>query len=130
MNEIQRKLNEFVDAYEENKDNKKSSSGAFILNNSDRYVESKKINFTQVNNRFISSSEYNHFEKLIAIILKKYSMKKDYCWPSIETIAKEVPCGVSTVKKSIKSLTSKRVISRGKNDKYRSNMYVINRKII
>lgn len=130
MNEIQRKLNEFVDAYKENKDNKKSSSGAFILNNFNGCIESNKINFTQVDNKFLSSSEYNHFEKLVAILLKKYCMKKDSCWPSMETIAKEVPCGVSTVKKSIKSLTSKGVIAKKKNDKYRSNVYVVNKRII
>lgn len=130
MNELELKEKEFNSAYNKTKEDNKTFSGSFMVGELGDSPKYRKGNFTKVDNKFLSSGDYTCFEKLVAIILKKHCIKDDYCWPSIETIARKVPCGVSTVKKSIKSLMSKGVIAKEKNDEHRSNMYVVNKRII
>lgn len=85
----------------------------------------KATGFTQVPNWFLVSSEYSAYDKLVCIMLKKYKMTRQYCWPSIKTLAKRVGCSESTVKKSIKNLIKAGLVVKDKNKKIRSNIYYV-----
>jgi DNA-binding MarR family transcriptional regulator len=81
--------------------------------------------FTQISNYFLMRKDMTIYEKMVVIIIKKYTMNKTYCWPAIKTIAKEVGCSETTVKKTIKSLENKGLIIKSKDKRHRSNTYHI-----
>lgn len=82
-------------------------------------------NFTMVPNSFIISKELSIYEKMTWIVIKKYLMIHRTCWPSISTIAKNVPCSESSVKKAIKGLELKSYISKERKLNRRSNVYKV-----
>ena len=88
-------------------------------------LEAKPRGFTQIRNTLLIPNNLDVYEKMIIIILRKYIFKKEYCWPSIKTIAGDAGCSESTVKKKIKSLQSKKYVGKTRSDKYRSNVYKI-----
>lgn len=52
-------------------------------------------------------------EKLVYIVLKRHAnLRGENAFPSMATIAKKVPCSESTVKRKIKSLVSKKLITK------------------
>lgn len=81
--------------------------------------------FTKIPNIFIDNSDLTIFEKMVFIVIKKHMFWKNFCWPSIPTIAKEASCGESSVKKAIKSLKAKKYLEITKTDKIKSNIYKI-----
>ena len=85
----------------------------------------KARGFTQVPNSLLMPNGLDAYEKMIMIVLKKYKMKHDYCWPSIKTIAEGVGCSESTVKKKIENLQNKKWVGKTMTDKYKSNVYKI-----
>jgi len=85
-----------------------------------------KINgFTQIPNSFLIYQDIDVYEKMVMIILKKYMMNKTRCWPSHNTIAKEIPCSETTVKETINSLENRGLLTKGRDKKHRSNWYEI-----
>lgn len=70
-------------------------------------------------------------EKLVYIILKRHAnLRGENAFPSMATIAKKVPCSESTVKRKIKSLVSKNLITKqnrvnSETGAKTSNMYTI-----
>lgn len=85
---------------------------------------SRRINgFTKVPNTLISSTYLNVYEKMIWIVIQKHKMNKSECWPSLETIAKESSCCVTTVKKTIKTLENKGLVLKIDDKRKRSNVY-------
>lgn len=89
-------------------------------------IQSKRRSyFTIVPNDFITSREFTIYEKMVCIVLKKYQMSHKTCWPGIATIARCVGCGDSSVKKAIKGLVAKNVITVERDCGRRSNTYRI-----
>jgi len=102
--------------------------GSIITSNlSGRYtLLNAKINgFTQIPNSFLACQDINIYEKMMIIIIKKYKMKNPFSWPAIKTIADEMRCSETTVKKTTKSLENKRLLIKKKDSRYRSNVYYI-----
>jgi|GEM_PF-1646520 len=81
--------------------------------------------FTKIPNSLLMSGDITIFEKMIWIVLKKYQMRNNSCWPSISTIGKNSCCGNSSVKKAIKGLTEKGMIIKLKELNHKSNVYKI-----
>ena len=79
--------------------------------------------FTQIQNRILKDSSLNTYEKLTIVILKMYMMNKNTCWPSQSTLARHVKCGVSTIKKTLKSLEVKGILNRSNKVNVRSKTY-------
>ena len=95
-----------------------------LKNESSKYnkIQTRVNGFTQVLNWFIESKKYTIYEKQVYYILKRHKMNKKTCWPSIKTIARKVPCSESTVKKAIKGLLAKEMVTK-EHIKRRSNVY-------
>ena len=85
----------------------------------------KNKGFTQIPNLFLIREDISIYEKMVFIILKKYAMRKNHCWPAHITIAKEAGCGVTKVKKAITVLEGKGLITKGRDKSVRSNVYEI-----
>jgi DNA-binding MarR family transcriptional regulator len=85
--------------------------------------KARERNFTKVPNEFIMSKDFTLYEKMIWIVLKKYLMSHETCWPGIAAIARCAGCSESTVKKAIKGLEIKRMIKRSNSAAHRSNTY-------
>lgn len=85
----------------------------------------KRGQFTMILNSFITSKEYTVYEKMVYIVIKKFRMKHETCWPGISTMAECVGCGPTSIKKAIASLIAKGIISKEKDPKRRSNTYRI-----
>lgn len=83
------------------------------------------LGFTQIPNRFIKREDLNPYEKMVVIVLKMRMMNKDYSWPSHKTIARDVGCSVTTVKRSIKNLEAQRIVIKDHWDSTRSNRYTL-----
>lgn len=75
-------------------------------------LRKKQEKFTMVPNSFIRSHDYSVHEKILYIILKSYCFNTNIAWPSINTIAADVPCCKNTVMSSLKSLTNKGTIEK------------------
>jgi DNA-binding MarR family transcriptional regulator len=86
-------------------------------------LKARAKGFTQIPNWFLMDQNYTIYDKMTYILIKKYKMKKDHCWPSIKTLAERIGCSESSVKKSIKRLIASEAIRKGKNKKIRSNIY-------
>lgn len=84
-----------------------------------------KGHFTMVPNSFIMSEDFTSYEKLIWIILNKYKMTHQTCWPSHKTVSKNSGCSISTVKKALKGLEIKGKIKKEKKKNYKSNVYTV-----
>ena len=69
-----------------------------------------KNGFTQFMNNLLLRKDIDTYEKLILICLIMHQMHKEVCFPSEKTLAIECSCGVSTIKKRIKSLEEKGLI--------------------
>jgi hypothetical protein len=83
------------------------------------------LGFTQIPNRFIKREDLNPYEKMIVIVIKMHMMNKNHSWPSHKTIAREVGCSTTTVKKSLKNLVAQKIIIKEYWDTTRSNKYEI-----
>jgi len=81
--------------------------------------------FTQIPNSLIISKSFTIYEKMVWIVIKKYLMRHDTCWPGISTIADNARCGDSSVKKAIKSLEERGIITKDKQSNRKSNIYRI-----
>ncbi len=81
--------------------------------------------FTLVYNSFLIDENFTGYEKLVLIMLKKYKMTHDTCWPSQKTLALKCGWSVSTIKKAIAGLERKGMIIKEKNLRRRSNTYRI-----
>lgn len=90
----------------------------------------KPKKFTILDDNLILRKDLNSYEKIIYIVLLKYSNEESYCFPSYKTISEGAGCSLSTVKKTIKSLEDKGLIkkvSRKIKDKKEnnSNLYYV-----
>lgn len=85
----------------------------------------KKGHFTMVYNEFICSEDFTIYEKMVFIVLNKYLMRHKTCWPNFSTISKSARCGETSVKKAIKGLVSKGMISIDRGNGRRSNTYSV-----
>lgn len=89
-------------------------------------VLNAKINgFTQIPNRFLLRNDITIYEKMVWIVLKKYKMKNEKCWPAEVTIAEKVPCGITSVKKALNGLERKGLLTKSRDKQHRSNAYDI-----
>lgn len=89
-------------------------------------LKNRVCGFTQVKNLLIDNLELSTYEKLVFIVLKRHVGAKEYCWPSLTTIAKKAGCSESTVKKAINGLIGRGLIEKRRGEKVRSNEYRIN----
>jgi len=89
-------------------------------------VLNAKINgFTQIPNRFLLRDDITIYEKMVWVILKKYKMRNAKCWPAEDTIAANVPCGITSVKKALNGLECKGLLIKSRDKQHRSNTYEI-----
>jgi len=86
-------------------------------------VNTRINGFTMIPNVFLVREDITIYEKMVMIVITMHKMNKGYCWPSEETLAREASCSISTVKKAIKGLQGKNVLSKTKSKKHRSNTY-------
>lgn len=93
-------------------------------------VNSDQRPFVMVYWDFIESSLFDWNEKRIFIVLKKFANEKNQCFPSIKTLCDLSQLSRNTVKKALKSLREKKVISiehrRDKeNNRSQSHLYTL-----
>ena len=82
--------------------------------------------FTMIANRFIEKKEFSIYEKMVFIVIKKHQMNKKESWPSLEKIALQSGCSVSSVKKAIQGLQRKHIIFKDRPNIRKNNIYKIN----
>jgi DNA-binding MarR family transcriptional regulator len=104
------------------------STGNFFKQKREKFEIIKKKasgHFTKVPNSFIMSENFTSYEKLVFIVLSKYKMTHQTCWPSHKTIAKNSGYSISTVKKALKGLETKGKIIKERKPNHRSNIYTV-----
>lgn len=93
------------------------------LKNKGSYGMSTIKGFTPTPNWILKSRDYNQSEKMVLTVLNSFAMQKKECWPSIKRIALRSSMGVTTAKKTIKSLTEKGIIEKDRGGIHKSNFY-------
>lgn len=87
-------------------------------------------NFTSISNKLIKDNRLTTTERMIFIVLSTFAYgDKRECYPSRETIAKEVSRCLRTVSRCIKKLEELGYITIKRNTGY-VNTYIINAKVI
>ncbi len=79
--------------------------------------------FTSTPNWILKSKDYNRNEKMILTVLNSFAMQKKECWPSMKRIASRSSMGLTSAKKTIKSLTEKGIIEKNRGGTHKSNFY-------
>lgn len=82
--------------------------------------------FTMVPNWFIEHSHFTVYEKMTAIVILKHQKNHQQAWPSHRHIAVQVCCSVSTVKKAIRQLEQKELLTSRHSANRKSKSYHIN----
>ncbi|MFA5047986.1 MAG: helix-turn-helix domain-containing protein [Patescibacteria group bacterium] len=101
---------------------------ASIFENKRKHLGSSNkglFSFTQIPNRLIQRTDLTPTEKMVVIVIKMRMMKKDHSWASLKSIAKDVGCSVTTVKKSIRKLEAQGIIVKERWENTRSNVYTL-----
>lgn len=68
-------------------------------------------------------------EKYVLIMLANYADESGKCWPSVQTLANDTGLSTATVKRVLKKLTDRGVLSRAQRRKggmKTSNLYALN----
>lgn len=91
----------------------------------ERMIAKSRGHFTMIYNSFIMSQDFSGYEKLVWVVLKKYKMTHNTCWPSHKTIAERTGWSISTIKKALKGLESKGMIKIERKPNHRSNVYSV-----
>jgi predicted transcriptional regulator len=86
-------------------------------------IKPKIKGFNQIGRSFTISKKYNPYAKAIFGVLVTHKMKKDECYPTETTIAKEANCSLTTAKKYINLLEKDGIIYKRKTQGYRNNIY-------
>ena len=84
--------------------------------------------FTQVSNSMILHIEDTYTLKIYMYLCMRYNKNYDYSFPSLETISSDCKISIRKVKYSIKWLSEKGYIVKGKfnnNSAYKNNVYYI-----
>ncbi|EGT4739788.1 hypothetical protein DD104_12800 [Clostridioides difficile] len=91
--------------------------------------DSRKKDWFWVENELIDDIELTIYEKMVYIVLIRYSDNESSCFPSRATISKKAGCSITTVKRTINSLEEKGLIKKiNRKTKYgenESNLYFI-----
>lgn len=78
------------------------------------------VGFVKVPNSLFLDKRFTIYDKMILIILKKYSFNTQFCFPSHEIIALEAGVSIDTVIRSLNKLRSLGVISWYKHGRHNS----------
>lgn len=83
------------------------------------------------NHDFLYKSNLPHRARIVYLYLEQRANKDGICWPSHKRIAKDLGISVSTVKRAIKDLNEKGLITSTmryrKNGLCSSNLYAVSR---
>lgn len=72
--------------------------------------------------QFILTEQITAGAKIMYALLCNHASQKNRCWPSHATLAKELSCSVSSVKRYLAELVGVKLI-RARQEQYRSNVY-------
>lgn len=92
--------------------------------------DSRRKEWFWIENTLVDREDLNIYEKMIYIVLVKYSNEESCCFPSYKTISKKAGCSERQVSNILKNLETKGLIIRknrkrkGSNEK-ESNLYVL-----
>ncbi|MCC0764972.1 conserved phage C-terminal domain-containing protein [Clostridioides sp. ES-S-0006-03] len=67
-----------------------------------------------IENGLIDDASLNIYEKMIYIVLTRHTDNESSCFPSVSLIARKTGCGITTVKKTLRSLEEKKLIIKVK----------------
>lgn len=89
-------------------------------------LASKIRGFTMIANWFIEIPGFTIYEKMVVIVIKKHLMNKKEAWPSLENIALQAGCSVSSAKRAILQLQRKKVLVKARTYNRKNNTYKLN----
>ena len=73
--------------------------------------ETTSFHFTIIDNYILDSEKLDGMEQITYVHLKKYSASSCECFPGIATLSKKLRCSQNTVRRTLRSLESKGLIS-------------------
>lgn len=82
--------------------------------------DARKKEWFWLENALVDREDLSVYEKMIYIILARYSNEESFCFPSHKTISKKCGCSESQVKKVIKNLEDKQLIKKENRSKLNS----------
>ena len=94
-----------------------------VSNNSK--LRGKIQGFTMIANWFLEKTGFSIYEKMVVIVIKKHLMNNHEAWPSLEKIATQSGCSVSSVKKAILELQNKNIVEKSRPNYRKTNIYKI-----
>lgn len=74
--------------------------------------KTQKSSWTEVPNKIIDDQFLSCQEKMVLIVLQRYTFKKNNCYPSVSTIAHGANVRIQNVYKILKGLETKRFIKK------------------
>lgn len=89
----------------------------------------KKKNFTMIPNVLLSECQLSIPARLLLCVLFKYSFQKDYCWPSQETLGKDLGRTPRHVRNLLKELENTGLIDPERLGWNRTNTYKISKNL-
>lgn len=100
------------------------------INNDKITLSQKREPFVMVPISFFDSTKLSADEKMVYLVLRRYCLQKDNCFPGIKAIAKRTGYSESKVRRTLENLTRKKIISiqhRYDDDHHgqRSNLYIV-----
>lgn len=100
------------------------------INNDKITLSQKREPFVMVPISFFDSTKLSADEKMVYLVLRRYCLQKDNCFPGIKAIAKRTGYSESKVRRTLENLTKKKIISiqhRYDDDHHgqRSNLYIV-----
>lgn len=100
------------------------------INNDKITLSQKREPFVMVPISFFDSTKLSADEKMVYLVLRRYCLQKDNCFPGIKAIAKRTGYSESKVRRTLENLTKKKIIfiqHRYDDDHHgqRSNLYIV-----
>lgn len=87
----------------------------------------KRKNFTMIPNVLLSECQLSTPARLLLCVLFKYSFQKDYCWPSQETLGKDIGCTSRHIRNLLKELEEAELIDPKRLGFNRTNTYKLSK---
>lgn len=89
----------------------------------------KRKNFTMVPNALLSESQLSVPARFLLCVLFKYSYQKDYCWPSQETLGKDLGYSARHIRNLLKELEREELIDPKRLGFNRTNTYKLDKNL-
>lgn len=89
----------------------------------------RKKNFTMIPNVLLSESQLSIPARFLLCVLFRYSFQKDYCWPSQETLGKDLGYSARHIRNLLKELEREKLIDPKRLGWNRTNTYKLSKDV-